>query len=162
MVWEYNCTTFPNPTRKVVALQGFLRVKALHCRFFPVLAHSGSGLLFPGSACAFVGAVHSSPADREGLSAVLAAFCGHRLQGRFQFRVVGQNRFPEVAAHGAVCVADAQHGAFALQRQTAVFPVIVGAASGYQLPNGSSFRYSQFSFCFCYRPSSSFLRFWGA
>ena len=142
----------------MVALQSLFSAKALHCRFAPVLSHSGSGLLFSGIVCAVVGAVHSSPTDREGLSTVLAAFCGQSLQGCFQFRVVGQNRITKVAAHCAVRVADAQHGAFTVQRKTAVVSVIVGAAPGHQLSDGASFSSCQFSFC--HRHIFPFLNLW--
>ena len=85
------------------------------------------------------GAVDPAPADRDWFPAALTAFCGQSLQRRFQFRIVGQNRFPKVAAHGAVGVTDTKHGAFAFQRQAAVLTVIVGTASSHQFSDGASF-----------------------
>ena len=123
----------------MVALQSLFSAKALQCRFAPEFAHSGCGLLFPGRFRAVVRAVDSAPTDRKRFAAALAALCGQPLQGRFQFGITGQNRFPKVAAHGAVCITDAKHGAFTVQRQAAVLAVIVGTASRHQFSNGASF-----------------------
>ena len=142
----------------MVALQSLFSAKALHCRFAPEFAHSGCGLLFPGCFRASIRAVGFAPISWERLSAALAAFRGQSLQSCFQFSVIGQDCFPEVAAHGAVCEADAQHGAFTVQRKTAVVSVIVGAAPGHQLSDGASFSSCQFSFC--HRHIFPFLNLW--
>lgn len=144
----------------MVALQSLFSAKTLQCSFAPEFAHSGCGLLFLGCFRAAVRAVDSAPIDWKRFPTALASSCGQRLQGCFQFGIVGQNCFPKVPAHGAIRVADTQHGALAVQRQTAVLSVIVCTVSSHQFSDGASFLCCQFSCGFCHRHIFPFLNFW--
>ena len=98
-----------------------------------MLTHPCCGLL---AACFFgtaFRAVHPFPINGKRLAALLAVGGWCAGESSFQLRIFRQDRLSEIAAQSAVGIADTKHGAFAVQRQAAVFLVMVGAERSDQL-----------------------------
>ena len=67
------------------------------------------------------------------LSALLADGKGHRLEYGLQFLIFWQYSLAKITAQSAVGIADAKHITVAVQRQAAVFLVVVGTLGDNQL-----------------------------
>ena len=119
---------------KSLAAQGFPRAKALHLLlFFPVLTHPCCGLLTASFFGTALRAVHPFSVSWERLAALFAMSGRCLCEYGFQPCIFRQDRLSEIAAQCAVGIADTKHGAFAVQRQAAVFLVVVGAERSDQL-----------------------------
>ncbi len=100
---------------------------------FSVLTHSRCRLLASCFCGALVGTVSTFTVLLKVLTAFLADSKGHRLKYGLQFRCFGQQSSSELSAQGAVGIADTKHIALTVQRQTAVFLVVVGTERSNQL-----------------------------
>ena len=122
--------------QKSLAAQGFSRAKRLHgvlLLLFSVLTHPCCCLLAACFFCAVIRAVHPLPIDGKRFAALLANSGRCAGEYSFQFRVCGQQRIAEVSAQSTVGIADTKHRAVAVQRQSAIFFVVVGTAGNNQL-----------------------------
>lgn len=86
-----------------------------------MLTHPCGGLFSAGFFSAAFRAVHPFPVSWKRFAAVLTDSGRRSVEYSFQFCIVGHNRALKIFAQGDVRIADAEHIALAVQRQTAVF-----------------------------------------